>query len=178
MVPTTCIEIVDTAVKIGFGAAVTGIATFVNNRHSHTRSMEKERYAKNAEMLESITLCIEEATHSLLKHWAHIVDWARIIERGDEPTPKKIKLIAEYRTELFHLFKGLTNSEGRLLLLGYTNQQKSLREYGQLISDYNRYASVHNDQTKVTELEAWRQKILDAREKLYTSLNSAYRTEL
>lgn len=176
--PTTWIEIADTAVKIGLGAAVTGIATFVNNRHSHTRTIVKERHAKNVEMLESITLSIEEVTHSLLKHWAHIVDWARIIERGDEPTPAKTKLITEYRTELFHLFKGLTNSEGRLLLMGYTHQQQSLREYGQLISDYNRYASIHSDQTKVTELEAWRKKILDGREKLYTSLNSAYRTEL
>ncbi|MBP2081684.1 MULTISPECIES: hypothetical protein [Pseudomonas] len=134
--PTTWLEIVDTAVKIGLGAAVTGIATFVNNRHSHTRTLEKERYAKNVEMLESITLSAEEATHSLLKHWAHTVDWTRITERGDETTSEKVKLIAEYRSELFHLFKELTNSEGRLLLMGYKDQQESLREYGQVISDH------------------------------------------
>lgn len=175
--PTTWIEIVDTAVKIGLGAVVTGIATSVNNSQSHTRSLQKDKLAKNVEMLERVTLSIEEVTHTLLKHWAHIVEWAKINERGDEVSEEKAKLITEYRTELFHLFKGLTNSEGMLLLLGYTKQQRKLREYGALIAEYHRYASRNNELIRASELEAWRVKILDGREGLYRVLNRAYRNE-
>jgi hypothetical protein len=176
-VPTTWLEIVDTAVKIGLGAVVTGIATHVNNGRSHAKTVEKERHAKNVEMLESVTFSIEEATHLLLKHWAHIIDWARIKDRGDAPSEEKVKLIGEYRLELFTLFKGLTNSEGRLLLMGHNNQQQLLREYGQLISDYYRFAHVSNDQVTVAELDGWRKKIIDSRLKLYSALNTAYRAE-
>lgn len=163
--------------KIGLGAVVTGIATHVNNGRSHAKTVEKERHAKNVEMLESVTFSIEEATHLLLKHWAHIIDWARIKDRGHAPSEEKVKLIGEYRLELFTLFKGLTNSEGRLLLMGHNNQQQLLREYGQLISDYYRFAHVSNDQVTVAELDGWRKKIIDSRLKLYSALNTAYRAE-
>lgn len=175
--PTTWLEIVDTAVKIGLGALVTGVATHLNNGRSHARTVEKERHAKNVEMLESVVLSIEEATHVLLKHWAHITDWARIKERGDAPSAEKVKLIGEYRLELFNLFKGLTNSEGRLLLMGHATQQLLLREYGQVISDYYRFAHVSNDQVTVAELDGWRKKIIDSRLDLYSTLNTAYRNQ-
>lgn len=174
--PTTWLEVVDKAMKIGLGAVAIGISTHVNNGRSHTRTIEKERHAKNVEMLESVALSIEEVTHVLLKHWAHITDWARIKDRGDAPSEEKLKLITEYRLELFKLFEGLTNSEGRLLLMGHANQQQ-LREYGQLISDYYRFASVSNDKVTVAELDGWRKKIMDSRLKLYSALNAAYRTE-
>ncbi|NQD57436.1 hypothetical protein HP546_19045 [Pseudomonas sp. CM25] len=174
--PTTWIEIADTAVKIGLGAVVTGLATLVNNRLSHAKNAEKDRHAKNVEILESVTLAVEEATHALLKHWSFIVDWARSVDSGREITKEREQTITDARTELFHLFKGLTNSEGRLLLLGYAEQQKKLREFGTLISEYHRYSSRNNDLIEVTELEAWRLKILQGREELYAVLNKAYRT--
>jgi len=176
-VPTTWIEIVDTAVKIGLGAVITGVATFVNNHQSHARTVEKDRHAKSVEMLESVTLSIEEVTHALLKHWSHILEWARTNERGEKPSKDRDESISEYRGELFDLSKGLTNSEGRLLLMGYAQQQQKLREFGALVSEYHRYSSRNNEQMKSTELEAWRLKILDGREALYASLNKAYSAE-
>ncbi|MCS4282029.1 hypothetical protein M2396_000294 [Pseudomonas sp. BIGb0278] len=172
--PTTWIEIVDTTVKIGLGAVVTGIATLLNNKLSHTKSAEKDSLHRSVAVLESVTLSIEEMTHTLLKHWSFIVDVARNSEKGVEASEEKLKHISGLRSEVYHLFKGLTNGEGRLLLIGCVDQQKKLRNYGSIISEYHRYTSPNNALASSAELESWRTKILDAREQLYSALNKAY----
>ncbi|CAH0260760.1 hypothetical protein SRABI70_03206 [Pseudomonas sp. Bi70] len=173
--PTTWIEIADTAIKIGLGAAISGASAFLINRQSHNKSLEKENYSRNKETLESVALSIEELTHALLKYWSYILDWAKNNEKGVQASKEKIDSITELRGDVFNLFKGLTNSEGRLLLIGCVEQQKKLREYGSLISEFYRYASRNNEQMQSSELEVWRAKILEAREQLYSSLNKSYR---
>lgn len=59
--------------------------------------------------------------------------------------------------------------------MGCVEQQKKLREYGALISEFYRYASRNNEEMQSSELEVWRTKILEAREQLYSSLNKSYR---
>ncbi|MCO6058496.1 hypothetical protein NG726_17700 [Pseudomonas sp. MOB-449] len=173
--PTTWIEIADTAIKIGLGAVLSGISAFVINHQSHNKNIEKENHSRNKETLESVTLSIEELTHVLLKYWSSILDWSKNNEKGVKPSKEKSDSIVELREDVFNLFKGLTNSEGRLLLIGCVEQQKKLREYGMLISEFYRYASRNNEEMQSSELEAWRSKILEAREQLYSSLNKSYR---
>lgn len=173
--PTTWIEIADTAIKIGLGAAISGASAFLINRQTHNKSLEKENYSRNKETLESVTLNIEELTHALLKYWSYILEWAKNNEKGVQASKEKTNSITELRGDVFNLFKGLTNSEGRLLLIGCVEQQKKLREYGTLISEFYRYASRNNEEIQSLELEAWRTKILETREQLYSSLNKSYR---
>lgn len=173
--PTTWIEIADTAIKVGLGAALSGISALLINRQTHNKSLEKESNARHKETLESVTLSIEELTHALLKYWSFILDWAKNNEKGVKASKKNTETITELRGEVFNLFKGLTNSEGRLLLIGCVEQQKKLREYGTLISEFYRYASRNNEEMQSSELESWRSKILEAREQLYSSLNKSYR---
>lgn len=172
--PTTWIEIADTAIKVGLGAALSGFSAFLINRHNHLKNLEKENCSRNKEVLESVTLNIEEMTHALLKYWSFILDWARNNEKEVSSSKEKIDSIIEFRGDVFHLFKGLTNSEGRLLLIGCVEQQVKLREYGMLITEFYRYASRNNQDMKSSELEEWRCKILQARENLYASLNKSY----
>jgi len=174
-VPTTWIEIADTAIKIGLGAAISGVSAFLINRQTHNKSLEKENHSRNKETLESVTLSIEELTHSLLKYWSYILEWTKNNEKGVQASKEKTDSITELRGDIFNLFKGLTNSEGRLLLIGCVEQQKKLREYGTLITEFYRYASRNNEEIQSSELEAWRTKILEARERLYSSLNKSYR---
>jgi hypothetical protein len=174
-VPTTWIEIADTAIKIGLGAAISGASAFLINRQSHNKSLEKENHSRNKETLESVTLSIEELTHTLLKYWSYILEWAKNNEKGVQASKEKTDSITELRGDIFNLFKGLTNSEGRLLLIGCVEQQKKLREYGTLITEFYRYASRNNEEMQSSELEVWRSKILETREQLYSSLNKSYR---
>ena len=173
--PATWIEIADTAIKVGLGAALSGISALLINRQAHNKSLEKENNARHKEILESVTLSIEELAHALLKYWSFILEWAKNNEKGVAASKEKTEAITELRGEVFNLFKGLTNSEGRLLLIGCVEQQKKLREYGALIAEFYRYASRNNEEMQSSELESWRSRILEAREQLYSSLNKSYR---
>lgn len=173
--PTTWIEIADTAIKIGLGALISGASAYFLARHNNTKSLEKEYLLKHRVMLEQVTLDTEEMTHALLKYWSFILEWSRNKEKGLKNTSEKSEKIRDLRSEVFHLFKGLTNSEGRLLLLDCKEQQIKLREYGEKISEFYRYASRNNDDLESEVLEAWRIKLLDSRESLYELLNKAYK---
>ena len=173
--PTTWIEIADTAVKIGLGAIITGASAYILARHNHSKSIEKEYLIKHREVMESVTLDIEEMTHVLLKYWSFILDWARNRDKGITNIEGKSDQIKSLRLEMFSLFKGLSSAEGRLLLLGCKDQQVCLREYGEKISEFYRYASRNNDEMDCVILEEWRVKLLENRENLYSSLSKAYK---
>ncbi|WP_017256011.1 hypothetical protein [Pseudomonas tolaasii] len=85
----TWIEIVDTAVKIGLGAGVTGFATLLVNRQNHAKNIERENHLRNIAVLESVTQHIEEMTHALLKHWSFVLEKARNKEKGVSTSDEK-----------------------------------------------------------------------------------------
>lgn len=173
--PTTWIEIADTTVKIGLGAIISGASAYMLARHNHSKAIEKEYLLKHRDVMESVTLDIEEMTHALLKYWSFILDWARNREKGVKNTEEKSDHITSLRSEVFSLFKGLSSAEGRLLLLECKEQQQRLREYGEKISEFYRYASRNNDEMECAALEEWRIQLLASREGLYASLSKAYR---
>ena len=144
-------------------------------RHNHSKSIEKEYLTKHREILESVTIDVEEMTHILLKYWSFILDWSRNKEKKLKNSEEKAEQIKNLRSEVFSLFKGLSSAEGRLLLLGCKKQQISLREYGEQISEFYRYASRNNDEIDSSTLENWRVKLLASREDLYASLSEAYK---
>ena len=173
--PTTWIEIADTTVKIGLGAIISGASAYMLARHNHSKAIEKEYLLKHRDVMESLTLDIEEMTHALLKYWSFILDWARNKEKGINNSEEKSDQIRGFRSEVFSLFKGLSSAEGRLLLLDCKEQQQCLREYGEKISEFYRYASRNNDEMECASLEEWRVKLLASRERLYASLSKAYK---
>ena len=173
--PTTWIEIADTTVKIGLGAIISGGSAYILARHNHSKSIEKEYLFKQREILETVTLDVEEMTHTLLKYWSNILDWARDKEKDLKSSEEKFEQVTSLRSEVFTLFKGLSSAEGRLLLLGFKDQQVRLREFGETISEFYSYASRNNDEMNSSNLEEWRVKLLSSREELYKSLNDAYK---
>ncbi len=172
---TTWLEIVDTAVKIGLGAFLSGFSTYMVGKLNHNKSLEKEYLLKHRSILEQVTLDVEEMTHTLLKYWSFISEWARNNEDNIEITDGKNNQISALRSELYDQFKGMTNSEGSLLLIGCNEQQKVLRNYGSKVSEFYSYASRSNEQLESEKLDEWRMILLNERESLYIALNKAYR---
>ncbi|WP_419535598.1 hypothetical protein [Endozoicomonas sp.] len=57
---TTTLDIIDTAVKIGLGAAITGLSTYLLSITNHTSSLEKEALEKHQQLAKEIAIGFEK----------------------------------------------------------------------------------------------------------------------
>jgi len=166
----TLLEILDTSIKIGLGALITGVIAYLNQKANISASMIKDNLQFNRNLLTSISADIEEINHLILKMWSIFefeakktpVDQTKILERLDP-----------LRKSLFNDFRLLSKNEGLLLLHGYTEQQEKLRFYGELLGKFNSYTLFKSDSVDIQKTSEYRIKILAARKELYQSLNQS-----
>ena len=166
----TLLEILDTSIKIGLWALITGVIAYFNQKANISASMIKDNLQFNRNLLTSISADIEEINHLILKMWSIFefeakktpVDQTKILERLDP-----------LRKSLFNDFRLLSKNEGLLLLHGYTEQQEKLRFYGELLGKFNSYTLFKSDSVDIQKTSEYRIKILAARKELYQSLNQS-----
>ena len=166
----TLLEILDTSIKIGLGALITGVIAYFNQKANISASVAKENLLYNRNLLTSISKDVEEINHLILKMWAifefeakqESINKAKITERLDP-----------LRTSLFNDFNLLSKNEGLLFLHGYLEQQEKLRFYGELLGKFNSYSLFRNGSVDTQSTTEYRTKILESRKDLYQSLNKA-----
>ncbi|MGE8541483.1 hypothetical protein [Acinetobacter sp. ANC 3813] len=166
----TLLEILDTSVKIGLGALITGIFAYFNQKVNISASVTKENLLYNRNLLTNISKDVEEINHLILKMWA-------IFEFETKQTPiyknKILDRLDPLRISLFNDFNLLSKNEGLLLLHGFTQQQENLRAYGELLGKFNSYTLFRNGAIDIETTKQYRTEILETRKGLYNSLNKA-----
>ncbi|WP_180084414.1 hypothetical protein [Acinetobacter sp. YH12145] len=166
----TLLEIIDTAVKIGLGALITGVITYLNQKANISASVAKDNLLYNRNLLTNISKDLEEINHLVLKIWA-IFEFET---KQSQPALNEISdRLKPLRHALFNDFNLLSKNEGLLLLHGYIEQQEKLRIYGELLGKFNAYTLCKNGAINVETTAQYRVEILEARKSLYTSLNKA-----
>ena len=166
----TLLEILDTAVKIGLGALITGLIAYFIQRANIEATKNKENLIFNRELLSKISANIEELNHTVLKMWA-IFEFET---KQSEPDLSELSdRLKQLRKILFNDFNLLSQSEGLLLLHGYIEQQEKLRSYGELLGQFNSYTLFKNGSISAESTKEFKAKILEARKELYSSLNKA-----
>lgn len=166
----TYIEILDTSIKIGLGALITGLIAYFNQKANILASVAKESLLYNRNLLTGISRDIEEINHLILKMWA-IFEFESKKSHIDEE--KTLEKLSSLRKSLFNDFQLLSKSEGLLLLNGYIEQQEKLRSYGELLRNFNSYTLFRSESVNADITKEYRTKILEARKDLYSSLNKA-----
>lgn len=165
----TGLEILDTAIKIGLGALITGIIAFLNQKTNIKASIAKDKLEYNRKILTQISSDIEEINHLVLKIWA-IFEFET--KQGHIDKSKTLERLDPLRNNLFNDFHLLSKNEGLLLLHGYTQQQEKLRVYGELLGKFNSYTLFRNGSINVEATVNFKVEMLEARKNLYLSLNS------
>ena len=173
--PTTRIEIVDTAVKTVMGSVAAGITTLLNENYCISKARERQLSKKRRDS-RRCTLSIEDVIHTLLKHCSFIVGFARNSEKGVEASEAILKHTSGLGSGVYFSFKVLTKGQGRLLITGGLNQKKKLRKCGS--------ADLLSPNTIATPplvmhlhpMQSWipSRPILDTREQFYSNFNRAY----
>ena len=164
----TLLEILDTSIKIGLGALITGIIAYFNQKANISASLAKDNLTFHRNLLSDISKDIEEINHLVLKIWS-IFDF----ENKQSPIDKKTISDRLYplKKTLFNDFNLLSKNEGLLLLYGYNQQQEKLRLYGDLLQSFNSYTYYKNEEVNSEQTALYKLKILQSRKDLYESLN-------
>ncbi len=63
------LEIVDTAVKVGLGALVTGLATYFASKLNHDKDLEKQSIRRRRELLEQSATQVERFWNSYRRYY-------------------------------------------------------------------------------------------------------------
>lgn len=173
----TYLEVIDTAVKVGLGAAISGISAYWMTKSKSKDDLQRERMIRHHGLLEKSAEQIEAFSHIFFRYWALIVEFVRIREKGKAPTNEKLEELTRCKAELFDAFSDLTSAESKLLLLGHKDAQQLLRDFGDLTKQVRRHAWDGNKSLTEPQMDEYREKVLEYREKLFNELSSSYRSE-
>lgn len=173
----TYLEVIDTAVKVGLGALISGASGYWMAKSKTHEDARRERLNRHHSLLETSAEQIENFSQVLMRYWALIVECVRTRDQGLMWTPDRFEELTKVKVEIVTAFCDLTSAESKFLLMGYGDAQQLLRHYGDLARRFRRSAWEGNKSLTELQLDEYRSQMLDAREKLFKELSNIYRKE-
>lgn len=173
-VPMTLIDVLDSAVKIGLGALIASVSTFLLSKAQHSRELEKLKINREYDVLKQVAEQVEVFTQIALRYWAYVLDLHKDISNGAIPSEEKRQDVKQARHELFLAFKELTSSEAKLLLLGLKPVRAAIRTYGDKTSEFYQRAIKEGEPLTKEEGQKWSAELRAARDSVYEALSGCY----
>lgn len=170
----TWIEVVDSAVKIGLGALIAGIITFLLSSTQHRNELKKVKVEREFEMLKEVAEKVEIFNSITLNYWAFATDWRRKLVSDSSLT--KSNGFLDSQNKLFDSFSELTKAESLLLLFGYEKAQITLREYGETVIAFKKRVSSIDISFNEDDAASYRESMISKRSELFSLLNDIYKT--
>ncbi|RYZ79686.1 MAG: energy transducer TonB [Moraxellaceae bacterium] len=167
----TFIQLTDTSLKIGLGAAIAAaIAWFVLWRSAHLQH-NSPRENRRLQILEEVSAQVGTVTHIFAKYSSLVVE---SIQFGDRwPTARRQEL-ESVNTDLVNEFRKLADAEAKLLMLGEKNLERSLRLYGAKIAVYRKQVYVCRKDITHEQINALKMGVNQVREQFYDMLSRKY----
>lgn len=172
---TTIVDVVDSAVKIGLGAAISGLATYVTMSAKSSQEIHRETIRRDREIIEEAAEQTERFTNVTLRLWGVAVDRLRYKEQGREISDDFENKTRAASSEILAAVTSLSSAEAKLLLLGHKESQILLREYGEFSIRFVRTNWMKVPDMDSEKLELKKQEILEMRRTLFESLSNDYR---
>ncbi len=133
----TLVEVLDTAVKIGLGAGITGLASYLIAKHNHDRDLIKVAFTRRQESLEQVT----EKTEVHFSAWRRYCGSLGGIYSGRNPpapsfSEQQWKKVRLRDTAFLESRDGMGHAVARLRLLGLTNAADLVNEYNAIVGEF------------------------------------------
>ena len=170
----TWIEVVDSAVKIGLGALITGIGALILSTTQHRNDRKKAKVAREFEMLKEFAEKVETFNNIALRYWSLSTDWRRRLLLNSILLPSNNLL--DSQNDLYDSFSKLTEAESLLLLFGYEAASISLRSYGETVIAFKKRVDSTDIRFDADDAARYRESMIDKRAELFKILNGIYKT--
>ncbi len=171
---TEILDIVDTAVKIGLGALISGVATYFVTSLNHRNDREKDTRVRRRQLIERVAEDIESFCNASLEYWAYVMDFTRQKEAGKEVSEAVRDNVVLAGKRLFVEYSNLTSAESKLLLLGLESCESKVRELGECVKRMRSAPWRESSTLTCQEIEIFRPEILAKRKAFFFELKSPY----
>lgn len=164
---TTGLDIIDTAVKIGLGALISGLATYLITNQKNEHDLQKEHWKRKMDLLENIAIGLQKATTSMMKT-VHVY-----LEIRKEDKHEMRKIMADSLEEYLNVFNELNLVDGYSSLLGEKDLSIGLEEFNKASMELYFFFLRDNIDNR-SEYDRIVDKINTARDKLPNILSNIY----
>ena len=130
---TTELDIIDTAVKIGLGALISGVATFFVTNSNNAHELRKEQLLRRLDLLEKIAVSTQNASTSIAKV-LHIFYLSK-----EKPEEEVKTALQESLREYLAIFKESNQTDGYASLLGDKELEESLNQFNEALMDLYKF---------------------------------------
>lgn len=174
MADITWMEVVDSAIKIGLGAVIGGIATYVTTKTTHDHDSRKEYIKRRRDMLDKIVDDLDGFSQHLMDYWANVNNALFKKANSQRLTDKELEEIQEKENTLFNSFKDLHTVESRLLLLSEKKMSDNFTEYSELAKEFFRKSSYENPDLTSEIMNNYHSNLKIKRQNLILGLSKTY----
>ena len=167
----TTLEVIDTGIKIGLGAIISGVATYITIKAGHSHELRKEHLRRRQDTIERLI----ETFESFDTFFADIhANHLSIFRRSATAEQDRQILLKLFDSVELH-FKAFRTMEGKLLLLGLTDCEATAKQYrGCAVTIYDMASGVDSDVTE-KKLEVSIGALLAGRNKFYALMFRHYK---
>ena len=171
---TSFIDILDTAVKIGLGALISGVTTYWVSTSKNRHELNYEMIKRRLNLLDKVAEQIELFYHDYLmyngKVWQYVLDDAT---KKEFPKGYKSSLKESYE-KVKDTTTQFSSGLSRLLLIGEKDSYKAARELGNIISDHMEKTYETEKPLTVSEIEGKKNEVVEKKETLFKKLSESY----
>lgn len=169
------IEVIDTAVKVGLGAIISGFTTYRVTKLNHNSDRKKESGKRAHEALIQTTENIDRYLNCLARCIARLDGYARSgVPSGKFPD----EILMNYRDvdkELISARPDLAAAASRLRLIGERDAALSVENLGRFENSFRTKVIFEKQQPTAEELKLLQKEYQKIKEAIYEALNAVYK---
>ncbi|HEV7472785.1 MAG TPA: hypothetical protein VGN90_01980 [Pyrinomonadaceae bacterium] len=169
----TKLEILDTAVKVGLGAAISVLGSYLVAKLTHDRTTAKERAERRRALLETVAEQVSTFSQASLKHWGLVVNWIQYPSTSEFTQEMRLNLAARL-AEFMEGFKEVSSAESKLALLGELDCESLLRDYSNSSIPFREEVVANRDLT-VKELDDYHDLLGKKHDAFFAELSKVYK---
>jgi hypothetical protein len=175
MADVTALQVIDTAVKIGLGAAIAGVSAIIVARHNHSHELKSLRYQRRLDTIEKVA---EVAN----KHFAVVdsflgavsVAYDHIPSDGGTFTETDRKFLEQSDNHFMASVFQLKESAARLRLLGEAEAYKAISSYMKVVAAFRNRLIVDEQTPDRASYESVVSDVMSSRKAIYKALSTCY----
>ncbi len=163
-------QLIDTSLKVGLGAIIVGIFSWLLT-HRRSTPQAYSRINRRLVLFEDVSKDVGNVNHIFAKYSSLIIESTRYGLRWPQARKDELDRI---NSELVASFTKLSDAESKLLMLGEKTMEKVLRLYGAKIAHFRKHVYVGRADISDEEIAQIKREITKLREQFYDMLSRKY----